>query len=103
MKINKYFFSHGKLIKLDEEKMISKVNDLTIEEFNQLINDTLQKVIGPLEEKIEFLTNKLDDIELIFLQEEELKNNEINELDIESKETTDKAIPWKKLRAELKL
>ncbi len=83
--------------------MIAKINDMTIEEFNQLITETLHKIIGPLQEKIEFLTNKLDDIELFFLKEEELNDNAVKELDIASEETKEKGFSWKKLRAELKL
>jgi uncharacterized coiled-coil protein SlyX len=83
--------------------MISKINEMTIEEFNQLIDALLDKKIGPLQEQIEHLTNKLEELEFIFVQEEEINDNEMRELDIISKEIKEKGIPWKKLRAELEL
>ncbi|NVM02209.1 MAG: hypothetical protein HWN67_07725 [Candidatus Helarchaeota archaeon] len=57
----------------------------------------------PLEEKIEYISKKLEDLELLFIQEEELEESELKELKILSSETSKNGIPWKKLKAELNL
>ncbi|MHA1385831.1 MAG: hypothetical protein ACTSR3_18930 [Candidatus Helarchaeota archaeon] len=89
--------------------MTSKIKELTLEEFNsliantfkELIKSTLEKRIAVLEDKINLINEKIEDLNLFFIQEEDIGEEELKELEKLSIETKKNGISWKKLKAEL--
>jgi len=89
--------------------LTSKIKELTLEEFNsliantfkELIKSTLEKRIAVLEDKINLINEKIEDLNLFFIQEEDIGEEELKELEKLSIETKKNGISWKKLKAEL--